>query len=31
MPAHSIDPRIDEWRERPAGEMNAHDDAREEG
>src|SRR5450759_3543271 len=31
MPAHSVDPRIDESREQPAVEDHAHDDAREEG
>jgi hypothetical protein len=30
MPAHSVDPRIDERREQPAVEEDAHDDAREE-
>jgi len=31
MPAHSLNPRIDEWREQPAVEEGAHHDAREEG
>ena len=28
--AQAVDPRIDEWREQPAVEGDAHDDAREE-
>ena len=31
MPAHSVDPRIDEWREHPAVEEDAGGDARQEG
>jgi hypothetical protein len=31
MTAQSVDPRIDEWREQPAVEEDARDDAREEG
>jgi len=28
MPAQSVDPRIDEWREEPAVESDTHGDAR---
>jgi len=31
MPAQSVDPRIDEGRNQPAVEEDAHHDAREEG